>query len=141
MGGMWTRVLTEIVVVLGWQLLRTNSFFDNLRYKVGIGSKNHFWEDPWMECDSFFLRFLWSYSLSLEKNTLINMVHSPKSWNFRFKINLNDWQVEDFTSMLLELEEVEIRVDYSNRRIWTNNSSVCLTCKSYFEILEDNLNE
>lgn len=84
-----------------------DSFFSNLKYRIGDESKIRFWKNPWIQSDYFFLIFPRLYSLCLKKNTLINRIHSTKRRNFRFKRNLNYWKVKDFTSMLLELEGVK----------------------------------
>lgn len=52
-----------------------DSFFSNLRYMVGDGSKVCFLENPWMEDDYFSVRFSRLYSLYSEKNSLINRPH------------------------------------------------------------------
>lgn len=64
-----------------------------------------------MEGNFFPLRFPRLYILYLEKNILINKIHSTEGWNFRFRQNLNDCQIEDFTSLLVELEGIEKRIN------------------------------
>lgn len=114
-------------------------FFFNLRYKVRDGSKIHFWENLWIEGESFLTIFSRIYSC-VEKNIPINRMHSLCQ-NFRFRRNLNVWEVEEFSSLMLVLEGVTIRTNSNDRMLWTNDSSRYFFCKSYFEFLVDNHNE
>lgn len=67
------------------------------------------WEDSWLEGDSLSARHPMLYSLCLDKNGPINMF-SGKGWNLRFRRNLNDWNFDDFESLMSSLEGVTIRV-------------------------------
>lgn len=66
--------------------------------------------------DYFSIRFSKLYSLFLEQNFHISRLYSPEVRNFRFIGNLNDWKVDDFLSIMFELEWIMIREDNGERK-------------------------
>lgn len=53
-------------------------------------------------------------------------------------MNLNDWEVENFSNLMSELERVNIRTNNDDKRMWTMDPSKYISCNSYFEFLVNN---
>ena len=126
-------------IVKGWQ-----QFISNTEIKVGNGNKTRFWSDKWVGSCSFKEEFPRLFRISGNKNALVADVvrwaaDSSPSWDFVFSRNLNDWEVEEFASMLGKIHSINIDRHSEDKRLWRNDPSNKFSCKLFFlSLCQDN---
>ena len=50
----------------------SEAFFQQIKVKIGNGSKTRFWEDPWLQCETLKDRFSVLFLLSSQRNVVIS---------------------------------------------------------------------
>lgn len=124
-----------------WRAIsQVHPYFSPLtRFHVGDGSKVKFWEDTWVEDQSFVTSFPWLYRQSSRHNDHVACftlsIEGIVSWNFHFNCNLSDRETPDILALLNVLEPMHL-FPQQDRRIWTPDPTGIYTCKSFFDYLK-----
>ncbi|KAM2004953.1 hypothetical protein FF1_000090 [Malus domestica] len=118
------------------------SFLPSCKFVLGNGERLRFWEDGWLEGGLLKDIFPRLFMLSTTKNLSISRltVHSLQSvsWNFDFRRNLRDSEIEEVAGLLQKVEAVRLCLSRADRRRWILEGSGQFTCKSYFSFLRNN---
>ena len=82
-----------------WPLLKINTTI-----WVGNDSKTSFWEDKWLGNFSVKSIFPEMHDLAVNKQVSVAEVMTQHGWNFQFRRNFNDWEIETVTNFFGRLE-------------------------------------
>ncbi|KAL6190796.1 hypothetical protein ACLB2K_037190 [Fragaria x ananassa] len=108
---------------------------------VGNGKRVRFWEDSWLEDQPLSFCFPRLFRLSRYASSVVERlvvrIHSSflLSWDFGFRRNLNDLEIEEFASLMAKLENVRLVESKSDERRWKLESSGKFSCKSFHSFL------
>ncbi|RVW17208.1 putative ribonuclease H protein [Vitis vinifera] len=98
--GVWKEILKE-----------ANWCWDNIRFKVGKGTRVNFWTDHWCGDEALSRIFPQLFALAVHKNATISEVWDSSlgqgGWNLRFARDSNDWElvvIEALFNMLREFK-------------------------------------
>ncbi|RVX03101.1 hypothetical protein CK203_016596 [Vitis vinifera] len=84
--GVWKEILKE-----------ANWCWDNIRFKVGKGTRVNFWTDHWCGDEALSRIFPQLFALAVHKNATISEVWDSSlgqgGWNLRFARDSNDWEL------------------------------------------------
>ncbi|KAL6345965.1 hypothetical protein AAG906_025245 [Vitis piasezkii] len=85
------RVWKEILKEANW-------CWDNIRFKVGKGTRVNFWTDHWCGDEALSRIFPQLFALAVHKNATISEVWDSSlgqgGWNLRFARDSNDWELD-----------------------------------------------
>ncbi|KAJ9697646.1 hypothetical protein PVL29_006989 [Vitis rotundifolia] len=108
------------------------------RFVVGDGERIRFWEDLWWGDQIFKDQYPRLFRVVTDKNisisSVLGSVH-PFSWNFNFRHNLSDSEIEDLERLMRSLDCLHLSTSASNERSWSLLSSGLFTVKSFFTAL------
>ena len=76
----------------------------NRSNRVGNGIKTSFWEDKWLGNFSLKSIFPEMHDLAVNKQASVAEVWTQNGWNFQFRRNFNDWEIETVTHLFGRLE-------------------------------------
>ena len=74
-------------------------------------------------------------SVDMDKNAPISSIlgySRPFSWNFNFRRNLTDSEIEDLESLMRSLDRLHISPLVPDKRSWSLSPSGIFTVKSFF---------
>lgn len=75
-------------------------FSPHIRLALGNGNRVWFWLDPWADSQLFSIWFPHLFNLSTCKDgTIASFFSSSSSWDFQFRHNLRDFEIEEFLSL------------------------------------------
>ena len=86
---------------------------------VGDGDRIRFWEDLWWGDQSLGVRFPRLLRVVMDKNIPISSILGstrPFSWNFNFRRNLSDSEIEDLESLMRSLDRLHLSPSVPNMR-------------------------
>ena len=118
------------------------SFQECCKFEVGNGERVRFWEDGWLEGGPLKEQYPRLFLLSRIHNQSISSfvdssLHSL-SWNFDFRRNLNELEIEEAARLLQKVENVRLIQSRADNRRWKLDLSGLFTCKSYSSFLSNN---
>lgn len=89
-----------------WRSIRNlwPKLINNCKIKVGDGRKTLFWEESWVGQGTLKNSFPDLFLLSLQEDSVKEM-RDNQGWNFRFRIPLNDWEINRTAEFLNTLEQ------------------------------------
>ncbi|WJZ89514.1 hypothetical protein VitviT2T_008730 [Vitis vinifera] len=102
---------------------------------VGNGEIIHFWEDHWWGNQTLCSQFAGLYRVIFVKNlTVSNVLDNsfPLSWNFNFRRNLTDSEIDLLQSLMSFLSSVLFSPSLTDSRAWSLSSSGLFSVKSFF---------
>ncbi|KAL6331593.1 hypothetical protein AAG906_011533 [Vitis piasezkii] len=105
------------------------------RFMVGDGERIRFWEDLWWGDQPLGVRFPRLLRVVMDKNIPISSILGstrPFSWNFNFRRNLSDSEIEDLESLMRSLDHIHLSPSVPDKRSWSLSSSGLFTVKSFF---------
>ncbi|WKA03325.1 hypothetical protein VitviT2T_021440 [Vitis vinifera] len=105
------------------------------RFMVGDGDRIRFWEDLWWGDQSLGVRFPRLLRVVMDKNIPISSILGstrPFSWNFNFRRNLSDSEIEELESLMQSLDHLQLSPSVPDKRSWSLSSSGLFTVKSFF---------
>lgn len=109
-----------------------------IKWKLGRGNKIIFWEDVWTDGGCLKERFPRIYALAQNKNMTVEAAsageRSGGDWEVAVTRNLNDWEVEEYESLLLIQSNLWVLRD-EDKLIWKPKKNGVFLVKSYYEIL------
>ena len=84
--GIWKEILKE-----------TSWCWDNMKFRMGRGTKVMFWTDHWCGNVALSHAFPQLYALAVCSNAMVNEVWDPRlgqgGWNLRLSRDSNDWEL------------------------------------------------
>ncbi|RVX18254.1 putative ribonuclease H protein [Vitis vinifera] len=151
--GLWHKVIASIYgthpngwdanMVVRWshrcpwkaiaQLFQEFSPFVHL--VVGNGERILFWEDLWWGNQTLCSQFADLYKVISVKNLTVSNVLGnslPLSWNFNFRCNLTDSEIDLLQRLMSSLGFVLFSPSSSDSRAWSLSSSGLFSVKSFF---------
>lgn len=109
---------------------------------VGNGKRVRFWEDSWV--NEGVLKNLFPRLFAVSTKQLLSISHFvdnnsvPVNWDFGFRRNLNDRELDEAISLLGILGHVRLSRARSDGRRWLLDESGVFSCKSYSSYLHSN---
>ncbi|RVW90897.1 Urease [Vitis vinifera] len=86
--------------------------WENIKFKVGKGTRIKFWSDQWCGNERLSHAFPQLYEMAVNKNATVNEMwdHSngPGGWNLRFHRDFNDWEMDMIRGLLIRLRDVKL---------------------------------
>ncbi|RVW26033.1 putative ribonuclease H protein [Vitis vinifera] len=83
--------------------------WENIKFKVGKGTRIKFWSDQWCGNERLSHAFPQLYEMAVNKNATVNEMwdHSsgPGGWNLRFHRDFNDWELDLIRGLLIMLRD------------------------------------
>ncbi|RVW23293.1 putative ribonuclease H protein [Vitis vinifera] len=110
-------------------------FFKHTRFVVGDGERIRFWEDLWWGDQPLKSQYPRLFRVVTDKNSPIFSILGsarPFSWNFNFRHNLSDSEIEDLECLMRSLDCMHLFTSASNARSWSLSSPGLFTVKSFF---------
>ncbi|RVX07806.1 hypothetical protein CK203_021931 [Vitis vinifera] len=130
------HLLDGHIVVLGRPLHKSpKSFSKFTRFVVGDGDRIWFWEDLWWGGQPLGVQYPRLLSVVTDKNTPISSILGstrPFSWNFNFRRNLSDSEIEDSEGLMRSLDHLHISPSVPDMRSWSLSPSRLFTVKYFF---------
>ncbi|RVW14640.1 Transposon TX1 uncharacterized 149 kDa protein [Vitis vinifera] len=105
------------------------------RFVVGDGDRIRFWDDLWWGDQPLGTQYPRLLSVVTDKNAPISSIlgySRPFSWNFNFRRNLTDSEIEDLESLMRSLDRLHISPSVPDKRSWSISPSGLFTVKSFF---------
>ncbi|KAJ9697352.1 hypothetical protein PVL29_009249 [Vitis rotundifolia] len=105
------------------------------RFVVGDGERIRFWEDLWWGDQPLGVRYPRLLRVVTDKNIPISSILGstrPFSWNFNFRRNLSDPEIEDLESLMRSLDRLHLSPSVPDMRSWSLSPSGLFTVKSFF---------
>ncbi|KAJ9685133.1 hypothetical protein PVL29_017245 [Vitis rotundifolia] len=110
-------------------------FFKFTRFMVGNGERIRFWEDLWWGNQPLGVRYPRLLRVVTDKNIPISSILGstrPFSWNFNFRRNLSDPEIEDLESLMRSLDHFHLSPSAPDMRSWSLSPTGLFTVKSFF---------
>ncbi|RVW16200.1 putative ribonuclease H protein [Vitis vinifera] len=114
-----------------------------VRLVVGNGERIRFWEDLWWGNQTLCAQFAELYRvISVRNLTVSNVLGNsfPLSWNFNFRRNLTDSEIDFLQRLMSSLHSVLLSPSSSDSRAWSLSSSGSFSVKSFFYALSKDSN-
>ena len=89
------------------------------RFVVGDGEKIRFWEDLWWGDQPLGIQYPRLFRVVIDKNIPISSILGstrPFSWNFNFRRNLSDSEIEDLGGLMRSLDRLHLSPSVSDKR-------------------------
>ncbi|RVW49587.1 Transposon TX1 uncharacterized 149 kDa protein [Vitis vinifera] len=105
------------------------------RFVVGDGDRIRFWDDLWWGDQPLGIQYPRLLSVVTDKNAPISSIlgySRPFSWNFNFRRNLTDSEIEDLESLMRSLDRLHLSPSVPDKRSWSISPSGLFTVKSFF---------
>ena len=102
---------------------------------VGDGERVWFWEDLWWGDQPLGSQYPRLFRVVTDKNILISSILGathPFSWNFNFRRNRSDPEIEDLEDLMWSLDCLHLSPSVSDARSWSLFSLGLFTVKSFF---------
>ena len=102
---------------------------------VGDGERIHFWEDFWWGDQPLGFQYPRLFRVVTAKNIPISSILGsarPFSWNFNFRSNLSDFEIEDLESLMWSFDWLHLSPSVLDARSWYLSSSGLFIVKSFF---------
>ena len=118
-------------------------FLPLVSFKVGNGNTVRFWEDNWLGTNTLKELFPSLFRLSTLKSQPISaFLDAPRmqiegftSWNFHFRRNLMDREIEQLQELLHRMERLTLCSGVEDKRVWLADTSGIFSSKSAFGTL------
>lgn len=131
--------MAEVFGEISWTSARLS--FECTEWIIGKGGKIHFWFDTWCISEAFNDRFPQIYALSKFKIALVEEVvpsDSPNTWNITVSRNLQDWEIEEYETLLLCLSHVQIK-NHGDKLRWKHKKNDNFTVSSFYDFLDSRI--
>ena len=100
-------------------------FFKYTRFVVGDGDRIRFWENLWWGDQPLGFQYPRLFRIVTDKNIPISFILGfarPFSWNFNFRRNLSDSEIEDLESLMCSLDCLRLSPSVLDARSWSSSS-------------------
>ncbi|RVX23043.1 LINE-1 retrotransposable element ORF2 protein [Vitis vinifera] len=105
------------------------------RFVVGNGDRIRFWDDLWWGEQPLGVQYPRLLSVVTDKNAPISSILGytrPFSWNFTFRRNLSDSEIEYLEGLMRSFDRLHISSSVPDKRSWSLSPSGLFTVKSFF---------
>ncbi|RVW33074.1 putative ribonuclease H protein [Vitis vinifera] len=105
------------------------------RFVVGNGDRIRFWDDLWWGEQPLGVQYPRLLRVVTDKNAPISSILGytrPFSWNFTFRRNLSDSEIEDLEGLMQSFDRLHISSSVPDKRSWSLSPSGLFTVKSFF---------
>ena len=102
------------------------------------GERIRFWEDLWWGDQIFKDQYPRLFRVVMDKSVPIYSILGsarPFSWNFNFRCNLTDYEIEDLKRLMRSIDCMNLSTSASDARSWSLLPSGLFTVKSFFTAL------
>ncbi|RVW71530.1 hypothetical protein CK203_048018 [Vitis vinifera] len=86
--------------------------WDNIKFKVGKGTRVKFWTDQWCGNATLSQNFPQLFELAVHRNATVNEMWDSSigqgGWNLRFHRDFNDWELDLIRGLLNMLKDFSI---------------------------------
>jgi hypothetical protein len=119
---------------LGWQ-----QFSKYVSYSIGSGERVSFWHNKW--CREGIMKdiFLRLYLIARDKQALVSDYltwhNEERVWSVTLIRDLQDWELEDFTTLMKTLYNIEIKRNTTDQLQWDHTGSGIYEVRSYYHII------
>ena len=113
-------------------------FSKHTQFVVGDRERICFWEDLWWGDQPLGFQYPRLFRVVTIKNILIYSILGstrPFSWNFNFRRNLFDYEIEELESLMHSFDCLHLSPSVSDARFWSLPSSGLFVVKSFFSSL------
>ena len=95
------------------------------RFVVGNGERIRFWEDLWWGDQPLGTQYPRLFRVVLDNILISSVLGStrPFSWNFNFRRNLSDSEIEDLEGLMRSLDGLHLSPSVPDARFWPLSSS------------------
>ena len=125
--GVWKEVFKEI----SW-------CWNNMKFKVGRGTKIRFWTDHWCGNVALSQAFPQIFALAVCSNDLVNDVWDSTlgqgGWNLRLVRDSNDWELALIEDLLFLLRDVRVTPE-EDSVLWKGGNSACFRIRVAYNLL------
>ena len=97
----------------------SQEFFKFTRFVVGDGERIRFWEDLWWGDQPLGVQYPRLFRVVIDKNIPISSILGstrPFSWNFNFRRNFSDSEIEDLGGLMRSLDRLHLSPSVSDKR-------------------------
>ncbi|RVX21544.1 putative ribonuclease H protein [Vitis vinifera] len=112
------------------------------RFIVGDGERIRFWEDLWWGDQILKDQYPRLFRVVMDKNIPISSIlgsSRPFTWNFNFRRNLTDSEIEDLERLMHSLDCMNLSTSASDARSWSLCSSGLFTVQIFLTALSQML--
>ncbi|KAJ9689257.1 hypothetical protein PVL29_014768 [Vitis rotundifolia] len=105
------------------------------RFVAGNGERIRLWEDLWWGDQIFKVQYPRLFRVVTDKDSPISSILGPVrpfSWNFNFRRNLSDSEIQDLECLMRSLDSMHFSNSASDARSWSLSSLGLFTVKSFF---------
>ena len=99
------------------------------------GERIWFWEDLWWGDQPLGVCYPRLLRVVMDKNIPISSILGSTrlfSWNFNFRRNLSDFEIEDLESPMRSLDHLHLSSSVPDKRSWSLSPSGLFTVKAFF---------
>ncbi|RVW29823.1 FGGY carbohydrate kinase domain-containing protein [Vitis vinifera] len=125
--GVWKEILKE----MSW-------CWNNMKFKVGRGTKIRFWTDHWCGNVALSQAFPQIFALAVCNNELVNDVWDSRlgqgGWNLRLVRDSNDWELVLIEDLLFLLREVRVTPE-EDSVLWKGGDSASFRIRVAYNLL------
>ncbi|KAL5154650.1 LINE-1 retrotransposable element ORF2 protein [Glycine soja] len=119
-----------------------NCIFNNLKWKVGDGSRIKFWKDKWREDDlSLQDKYPTLYQVSTQQNHTINsmglLIGGRWEWKIQQRRHFFDHEIDMVATFMADIEAVQIQSSNRDSLIWGDDPVGHYSTKSAYNLLKD----
>ncbi|RVW35151.1 BTB/POZ and MATH domain-containing protein 4 [Vitis vinifera] len=86
--------------------------WENIKFKVGKGTRVKFWSDQWCGNERLSHSFPQLYEMAVNRNATVNEMWDHSSgqggWNLRFHRDFNDWELDLIRGLLIMLRDFKL---------------------------------
>ena len=135
-----TKGAARVTYRCPWKFISSvyDHYIKQVVFKVGKDNNIRFWEDVWVGDILLAQRFSVLYRMSNSHNEKLLSLRSLEnfiscgsySWDLRFGRNLNEWELEQISELLVLLDSVRFFDVMEDSRVWLSQESGISACKS-----------
>ncbi|KAJ9691474.1 hypothetical protein PVL29_013603 [Vitis rotundifolia] len=125
--GVWKGILKE----MSW-------CWNNMKFKVGRGTKIMFWTDHWCGNEALSQAFPQIFALAVCINELVNDVWDPRlgqgGWSLRLARDSNDWELVLIEDLLFLLRDIRVTPE-EDSVLWKGGDSASFRIREAYNLL------
>lgn len=122
-----------------WKKIRDDSysFKGCVGWQLGTDPIS-FWQDEWMGNFKLKDRFTRIFDIACDKEAKVKEMYENvgegKAWNVKVKRNLRDWEINDYSNLLLCLDSMKLNDD-RDKRVWKLDEIEGFSVKAMYKSL------
>ena len=112
--------------------------WDNIKFKVGKGTRVKFWTDQWCGNAALSQTFPQLFALAVHRNATVNEMWDSSlgqgGWNLRFYRDFNDWELDLIRGLLNMLRDFRISSE-EDSVLWKGGGHGIFGVKDAYNVL------